>query len=217
LQTQFSLSPQELDAIERLLSKERLLTYVAHAVGDRTRAFRLYTHNLKLSSSLFETIGGLEVALRNSMHLTLAQGFGSESWYDRVPFRWLHHESASIQRAKDQIQSRKKRILPGRIVAELTFGFWCALSGRAYSNTLWIPRLHKAFPNRRLGHGEAHRRLNEIRELRNRIAHHECILHLDLGNGYAQILETLNWICPITASWIESHSNFPSLWKSPPA
>ena len=109
LSPQFGFTPQEFNAVERLLSKERLLTYVGHAGGNRNRAFRLYMHNLKLSSSLFEMIGGLEVALRNSVHLTLGHAFGSDFWYDRVPFGWLRHEAAALQRARIRFDLGRSR------------------------------------------------------------------------------------------------------------
>jgi hypothetical protein len=206
----------EWNAVERLLSAERFSTYVGHAGGNRSRAFSLYIHNLRLSSSLFECIGGLEIALRNSFHITLTQAFHSDTWYDCLPFPWLQNEDGVLRRAKEQILSRKKRIVPGRVIAELTFGFWCGITGKPYLNSLWIPHIHKAFPNKRLGRDVAHVRLNSIRILRNRIAHHECILHLDLGEEYANILDTLDWICPITRSWIETHSSFSAIWQSPP-
>ena len=94
-----------------------------------------------------------------------------------------------------------------------TFGFWCGILKKHYGATLWIPHLHKAFPKKRLGRYDVQRRLNGIRELRNRIAHHECILHLDLGVEYANVLDTLDWICPVTRSWIETHSSFSALWQ----
>jgi hypothetical protein len=171
-------------------------------------------HNIRLSSSLFECIGGLEVALRNSVHLTLTQAFQSDAWYDRVPFRWQPHEMASLQKAKDQICLRGKQPVPSQVISEMTFGFWCGILKRQYSAALWIPHLHKAFPNKRLGYRDARRRLDEIRALRNRIAHHECILHIDLAREYANILDTLDWICPITRSWIEAHSSFRAIWEA---
>jgi hypothetical protein len=214
MSTPFRFTNSEFDAVERLLSAERFSTYIGHAGGDRSRAFRLYIHNLRLSSSLFECVGGLEVALRNSVHLTLTRAFHSDAWYDRVPFQWLRHESAALQKAKDQIRFRKRQPVPSQVIAELTFGFWCGLTGKHYSSTLWIPHLYKAFPNRRPGHRDAHWRLNGIRALRNRIAHHECILHLDLAREYANVLDTLDWICPITRSWIEAHTSFPATWQA---
>jgi hypothetical protein len=208
----FQFTKSEFEAVERLLSAERFSTYIGHARGDKEQAFRLYIHNIRLSSSLFECIGGLEVALRNSIHLTLTQAFHSDAWYDRVPFQWQPHERSSLQKAKEQICSRGKQPVPSQVISEMTFGFWCGILKRHYSAALWIPHLHKAFPNRRLAYKNVQRRLNGIRELRNRIAHHECILHLDLAQEYANILETLDWICPVTRSWIEAHSLFPAAY-----
>jgi hypothetical protein len=209
----FRFTDAEFGAVERLLSVERFSTYIRHAGGDRGRAFHLYIHNIRLSSSLFECIGALEIALRNSIHITLTQAFRTDVWYDLVPFQWQPHEMASLQKAKDQIRCRGMYPAPGRVISEMTFGFWCGILKRHYSAALWIPHLHKAFPNKRLAYNDLQRRLNGIRDLRNRIAHHECILHFDLGREYADILATLDWICPITRSWIEAHSSFPATWR----
>ena len=212
----FEFTTHELDAVERLLSTERLSTYMVEAKGDRKKAFYLYLYNRRLSSSLFECIGGLEVALRNSVHITLSEAFQTDTWYDNLPFPWLRYEQAALQRAKEQLRSRNKQMPPGRIIAELTLGFWCGLTGKPYSTTLWIPHLHKAFPNKHLGRKDAYKRLNDIRELRNRIAHHECILHFDLQLEYDNILDSVDWICPITRSWIETHSSFLAILRSRP-
>jgi hypothetical protein len=206
----------EFVVIERLLSSERFSTYIGHSGGDRNRAFRFYIHNVRLSSSLFECIGGLEVALRNSVHIALTQAFHSDAWYDSVPFHWQPHEMASLQKAKSRICSRKMQPIPSRVISEMNFGFWCGIMKKHYSAALWIPHLHKAFPHRRLGHGDAQRRLDGIRALRNRIAHHECILHLDLGKEYSKILDTLDWMSPIMRLWIETNNSFPAIWQSPP-
>jgi hypothetical protein len=214
--TPLQFTNSDFEAIERLLSAERFSTYLGHSGGDRNRAFRLYIHNLRLSSSLFECIGGLEVALRNSVHIVLTRAFQSDAWYDRVPFLWQPHEMASLQKAKSQINSRKMLPAPSRVISETNFGFWCGILKKHYSAALWIPHLHKAFPYRRLGHADAQRRLDGIRILRNRIAHHECILHLDLGNEYTKILDTIDWICPIMRAWIETNNSFPEIWQSPP-
>lgn len=196
-------------SILRLLSTERLSKYTELSSGNPDKALDLYLFNLKVSSSLFEVIGGFEVALRNSIHLTLKPPFSADDWYDHVPFPWLRHEQNALNNAKRQIRARHKQPTPGRIVAELTLGFWCELAASPYRDSLWIPHLYKAFPYKRLGRKEAYERLNGIRLLRNRIAHHECILHMNLPAEHDKIIEAVGWICPHTRSWIEGYSSFP--------
>ena len=36
--------------------------------------------------------------------------------------------------------------LPGKVVAELMFGFWTYLFVDAHEKAIWVPHLHKAFP-----------------------------------------------------------------------
>lgn len=201
----------ELDALEQALSIERLATYVRRVGGDRRDAIRLYEHNTKISEALFGVIRGFEVALRNSIHDTLRNGFGADNWYDHLPFQLLKEEKRSIRIAKLNIHRRHKPLTSGRVVAELTFGFWCGLTSKVYSAHLWVPHLHKAFPHKRLGRKEACERLNELRLLRNRIAHHECILEANLPKQHADLIETLGWICPISAAWVSQYSSFHAL------
>lgn len=206
-QGNFGYTKEEIDAIERSLSSERLSTYLRRTNGDRLAALRLYEHNTRVSEALFGVIRGLEVALRNSMHDVLRTAFNADDWYDKLPFALLKEEKRSIRMAKLNIRKRRKPIIPGRVVAELTFGFWCGLTTKVYDAKLWVPHLHKAFPHRRLGRREANARLNDLRVLRNRIAHHECVVHTDIHGEHSRIIETLGWICPISAAWVQQYSS----------
>lgn len=204
----FGYTKEELDAIEKALSSERLSTYLRRSNGDRLAALRLYEHNTRVSEAIFGVVRGLEVALRNSIHDVLRLGLAADDWYDKLPFPLLKDEKRSIRVAKLNIRRRQKQVIPGRVVAELTFGFWCGLTTKVYSAGLWVPHLHKAFPYRRLGRREANERLNSLRILRNRIAHHECIVHMDLQAEHDKIIETVGWICPVSAAWVAQYSSF---------
>ena len=64
---------------------------------------------------------------------------------------------------------------PGKVIAELMFGFWRYLSTAAHHDALWIPYLHAAFApgtSRRA----VDRPVGQLHQLRNRIAHHEPLL-----------------------------------------
>lgn len=210
-QSHFGYQHGELDALERSLSAERLSTYLRRTSGDRLAAIRLYEENTRVSEALFGVIRGLEIALRNSMHDTLKAGFGTDAWFDNLPFALLREEERSICFAKLNLSRRGKPTTPGRVVAELTFGFWCGLTTKVYAAGLWVPHLHKAFPHKRLGRREASERLNEMRRLRNRIAHHECIIHIDLQKQHDSLIETIGWICPTSAAWVSHYSSFRAL------
>jgi hypothetical protein len=105
----------------------------------------------------------------------------------------------------------------GKIVAELPLGFWVNMTGNHYDD-LWRQSLYKAFPIASVRRQIIHWRLDTIRRLRNRIAHHEPILTSknSMITGFVsqplitlpEILECLEWVSRPTASWLRSTSRY---------
>lgn len=113
-----------------------------------------------------------------------------------------------LRKAKDSLSKERKTLDAGRVVAELSFGFWTGLTGPKY-DVLWRDHLVKIFPRPPVQRVKIQTRLNSIRKLRNRIAHHEPILFSGRLQKYAsQIFDTISWIRPITARWVRSNSSF---------
>jgi hypothetical protein len=206
MQQSFAYTPEALEKVKQALSEERLGPYLALSGDNLREAVRLYERNTSLSEALYGLLQGLEISLRNSMHRALSAGLAREDWYDAVTWRPAQQEQ--IDNAKDSLQKKAKPVTPGRMVAELTFGFWVGLTGPKYSVELWEKHLYKAFPNGKLGRKQLNKRLESIRLLRNRVAHHEPILSRDLQKDVDRILETIGWICPDTRQWIEQISCF---------
>ena len=78
--------------------------------------------------------------------------------------------------------------------------------------TLWRPAVRRAFPHRSpLTRKQAHRPLNDLRKLRNRIAHHEPIFVRNLLEDHQRILDVTGWISPGARSWMEGHSRVAEL------
>jgi hypothetical protein len=206
MQLPFAYTSEELEKVKEALSEERLGPYLTLAGSDLRAAIRLYEQNTALSEALYGLLQGLEISLRNSMHRALSQGLSREDWYDSVAWRLAQQEQ--IDNAKDSLQKKAKPVTPGRMVAELTFGFWVGLTGPKYSVDLWEKHLYKAFPNAKLGRKQLNKRLESIRLLRNRVAHHESILSRDLQKDVDRILETIGWISLDTQRWIRQISCF---------
>lgn len=202
----FEYIPENLDELQKTLSADRLQPYQASVGGDTELAVRLYEQNTLLAESLYGVLQGLEVALRNTIHVQLAVGCGQAEWWDTLT---LEPEQASmLRKAKDTLQREGKLPDAGRVVAELSFGFWTGLTGPKYSD-LWRDHLVKAFPRRSVQRVEVQMRLNSIRKLRNRIAHHEPILFSGRLQKYVnQIFDTISWMSPVTARWMRSNSSF---------
>lgn len=86
----------------------------------------------------------------------------------------------------------------------------------AYEN-LWrrgLNEIAKRPDGRRLARKDFSRRLTPVRILRNRIAHHEPILHWDLTKHHGAIHEVTRWLSPAAADWTAKIDRFPSVYPA---
>ena len=207
-------------AIAKRLTTERLASYLAATGDDLEQAIALYDWNTEIGSALLGDIGRFEVVFRNTLDSALVQHGTDQAWptlwYRRSQlFPGKHGERAldDISRANNRARARgQKPGTHGKLIAELSLGFWRYLCTPAYLTSLWVPALAAAFPNHpRQGDPRAIRkdvddRVQRVNFLRNRIAHHEPIHHRDLLLDYRSILEMTEWMCADTARWVSARS-----------
>ena len=109
--------------------------------------------------------------------------------------------------------------LEGKVIAELSFGFWRYLVAKRYQATAW-PALQQAFPLHPAGSSaprvDVDDRMQRIHVLRNRIAHHEPIFRRDLAHDHADMLTLVRWISEEARGWIEDLSRVPDLLAQRP-
>jgi hypothetical protein len=218
-----------LVAVQRTVTVERLTRYLNAAGADFSKALELYELNVQLSAILYGMLQGLEVAVRNAEHQALTRSFGAPDWYDVPPSpgfgmpaagsmgpAW--HEYAVLSPYwRDKVDEAKLKPgvgnNPGKVIAELTFGFWVDLVKSVNHRRLWVDRkLHAAFPNARgVQRSVIHDRLKAIQLLRNRISHHEPVITSSnrLYNGVDfltldEILDSVRWVCNHTADWLKT-------------
>lgn len=193
--------------IQARLAVPRIATYVVACQGDLDRALLLYRWNALLAGALWETLGHGEVLLRNAIHdaLTTRHGMRGNAgfWFDDV-------DRELDRRAREEIITARRRARrsagvgapPGKIVAELPFGFWRYLLARRYSATLW-PAIRHAFPHLpgrdRVQLEEPVMRLHQVR---NRIAHHEPLIREDVRARVADLEAVLDAIDPALRAWV---------------
>lgn len=195
--------------LSRLLTPGRLGTYQRACHGDSAKALRLYAWNISAASALWGSFNVLEVALRNVIHTELGTLAEREDWWNAAlplhPFEKQRVADAqlSAQRAqRDNIQT-------GHVVAELNLGFWTGLLANKYHQRLWVPALHQAFPHLRSKRRDLHRKLETLRKLRNRIAHHEPIFARNLSADHDRLLNIIHAISPPAVDWVELHTRVP--------
>lgn len=183
------------------LSIERLESYGADGAGP-TVALARYLLNLALCESLYSPLQLCEVALRNALHRHLSVRMARPDWYDAAGFPLTDWGRLEVDKAKDKILSAGHDVTPGRVVAELQFGFWTSLFEAHYEGRagflpsgirFLFPKMTKSLHSRK----GLKRTLEDIRLLRNRVFHHERIVHwTDLENRHRSILDVIGWISP---------------------
>jgi hypothetical protein len=178
-----------------------------------------YLWNLSLSEALYPSLQTFEIGLRNALHNGLAFRFGRQDWYDH-PRHFLDPTATSaIADAKKELSIAGKPFEPGRIVAELSFGFWTSLFNRKYeqpATRLWPQLVQRVFPHRPshiFTRDHVAKRVESIRRLRNRAFHHERILHWPLQNCHADLLDAIYWISPTLHHAAVASDRFPTIYR----
>lgn len=201
----------------RLLSPGRFAKYVQAAGGDQALAAELYVWNSRIGGALHETIGQAEVILRNALDEQLATFHRSRRFHGdghwcaepRMPWRTNRRMVQSLDDArKKATENHQNPEIHGKVVAELSMGFWRFTLSTSYQATLWAPALRHAFPGlpSRGTRADVYDPVNRLNDLRNRIAHHEPIHHKNLAARYRDLLRLATWIDPAGAAWIAETS-----------
>jgi hypothetical protein len=118
------------------------------------------------------------------------------------PFAYPNGRPANtshLKRAKDR--RRRIQVSEGRVIAELTFYFWKRLYSPDYEQALWRTTLKRTFPYKKLTRAEIAIHLEQIYQSRNRLAHHEPVLHKRFNDTMAAIdfvIQRLEAIQPST-------------------
>lgn len=212
-----ALATPFIDALYSCLSRDRLEAHRSHGGSDFEMAVN-YLYNAILSESLYTSLGFLEVTLRNTLHTTLANFYDTPNWYDRSDVL-ERYQADDVARAKRRIEGIGKEVVPGRVVAELGFGFWVSLLSGPYDRRLWWPHnaqlLKAAFPHipsRLRQRKTIYYRYNSLRELRNRVMHYEPIWNRPtLYEDHQHIYEAIGWISPAAVAASGLVDRFPTI------
>lgn len=195
-----------LATLQMWFSAPRIARYVEECDGRAACVEDLYRWNVAVSAAFFEEICYFEVILRNALHRHLTSWHRWHArrgeWFDD-PAKVLSERCRDdIIDARFRLKVRRSPETPAQLVSELNLGFWRYLFDQ-HHQVLWAQCLHRTFPHMptRL-RAEVQRRVNRLHALRNRIAHHEPIHHLDLAGVRRDLVEVISWIDPDAARWL---------------
>ena len=209
------MNPAFFQQIEAILHTERIDAYRQDGAAHDVTLAR-YLLNMALSESLYPALQFAEIALRNAVHRELTARCGTDAWYDSPLARLNPWQQDKVTEAKAALARNRKPLTPGRIVAELTFGFWTGFFNNAHARTGIGSFLSRnAFPHAPTTEqyqARLDRRWQDIRDLRNRVFHHERILHWrDLDRRHQAILEIIAWMSPELHDFAKALDRFVSI------
>jgi hypothetical protein len=192
--------------------------YRQDGVGEKLTLAR-YALNMALSESLYPALQFAEVGLRNAIHRAMTARLKTDAWYDIPGARLTQWQQDQVTEAKRAIACRNKPLTAGRVVAELNFGFWTGFFNKAHGQTGIGHYLARSiYPHAPLNEQNLNKlgtRWNNIRDLRNRVFHHERIIHWkDLDARHHAILEVTAWISSELHDLATALDRFASLRRS---
>jgi hypothetical protein len=204
----------EWATLELHLTPARLARYLACCSGDEDAATAMYAKNILIAEAMTPLLHVLEVSLRNGVAHQLTERYGRADWWEVWRGRPLFEsQCAHVEQARSKLRRRREPQTSDKIVAELPFGFWCSLFNSSLQHELWKD-LRRAFPGcpktaRKRHHVSS--ALNRLRQLRNRVFHHESLLWLrpDMGEQHQAGLQVVDWIDPQLKQWLVPMDRLP--------
>lgn len=207
-------------SVRQALSPPRVSTYL-HALQDLPpsldKALELYVWNGQLGAALLTPISICEVVIRNAVDDALTAQHGSNwpwamGFYLSLPQRG--------REALDEARNKPSSTSTGKVIAELSFGFWENMFKASFDAALWTPHLSRVLPNLTmpvyLGRRHVHTELVKLRKLRNRIAHHEPLLTINVQQTMHDLRSLIALRCHDTAAWMAQTNDLTALLAARP-
>ncbi|MCY1718467.1 Abi family protein [Microbacterium sp. SL62] len=227
----------------QLLSQSRLSPYMSEAGTNQDRAWDLYLWATQLTGSLHAQISFVELAFRNALDRTLgdwnvAQG-GDREWtlegnaidplYSTLRGDLIEARKRATKESVARAAGHPRRGVAAThndVIAQLMFGSWVKVitpmapqDPPAHQQALWAGGVHAAFPGADATDAsrvEMGKRLNQLRVLRNRVAHHDSILKVNVTHRLNEMLGVAHKLDPAFPALIMGGSQVRRINKSDP-
>ena len=208
------LSNDAVLKIEQALSIPRLSKYENFYKDkgepyEKSDVLMLYERNLIISNKFFYLLNYFEVVLRNAVVQAIEISFRcneTNSWHENEAFirslsrRGRHSPKSMFDSAKEKFPDS-----PSKMIPELKFVFWQKMLMANYEERIWQGCFNSIFPNATVENRQIfYDWTDQLRELRNRIAHHEPIIfNRNLENDLEVLTKFIYCRCINTYDFIE--------------
>lgn len=216
-----AITKEELEKYASTISVERLLSFKQDDNDNDTIECLIarYQDNIRISQALYPELSTLEITLRNAIDTMLRTCFSNTWLEDEVKQQsiLLDHEHDLLLCAYNDVkQTYPDDFTVGKVIANLTFGFWTNLCSKKYNAKIWTKKgaFKGVFINYPQGmQQQIHalsKRLRSIRNLRNRVFHYEPVFKKPLNTlkMYNEIMDILHYLPVDNAGIIQSTSTF---------
>jgi hypothetical protein len=220
-----TITKNELRQFECTLSAERLLSFKQSDNDTIEILIERYKNNIRVAQSFYPELLTLEITLRNTID-TMLKTLISETWLeDEIKQQkiLLNHEYFKLLEVYNNIKNEclNNNFTTGKIIANLTFGFWTNLCSKKYNATIWTKK--GAFKGVFINYPknlqqQIHTlslRLRAIRNLRNRIFHYEPVFKNPKNTikMYNEIIEILSYLPVDNCNILRDTSTFLELYN----
>lgn len=214
-------------AIAGALSLPRFQTYLNEKGGDYCAAMDLYEWNAKTSNALFFAMHVCEVVIRNAVAEAIETVYGANWPYSAAFQQSLPNaKGGKVFNPRRELEkvARTHPNAPGKVIADLKFIFWETMFTYRFDVQIWHKNLLKVLPNATSSLGlqtpsevrsHIHTSLNNIRAVRNRIAHHEPIFSRNLQAVLNASKELVLCRCASTHQWLVSSEQATTYIQNP--
>jgi hypothetical protein len=215
---------ESLAKVRWTLSIPRMSTFEAAAgvsSDSDPSALALYSWNARVSAALVAPLHICEVVIRNAAAEAIEQVYGPR-WPWQIGFEQsLPSPRAGYNPQRDLQNARSRAATTGKVIPELKFVFWQKLFTSRHDQRLWDPYLRQVLPNAAPGKTVAELReriyddLEEVRALRNRIAHHEPVFARNLEEDLRRIVGLIECRARETATWMMANQQASTIMLEP--
>jgi len=213
-----------IQAVRTAISPARMGTFEAAVpiVDDADpRALALYAWNARISAALLAPLHICEIVVRNAVSDAIEQVYGPR-WPWQIGFEQsLPSPRSGYNPQRDLQNARSHAPTTGKAIPELKFVFWQKMFTSRHDQRLWEPYLRQVMPHLdpakpvSILREAIYNELEQIRFLRNRIAHHEPIFARNLNDDLQKIVALIAARSQETADWMMQNQQASAILQEP--